>query len=117
MKVYSRYYTLLKLVEERGLGWAQTNEYGSASKSHFLQMRREKLVDYTVGYDKRIIDLIIKGPDINAYFYTITPKGLSLLSKLFPNNEMVEDTCREFIKNVFENDFWIKEFKLRVKGS
>ena len=117
MKIYSRHYTLLKLVEKRGLSWVQTNEFGSASKSHFLQMRREKLVDYTVGYDKRITDLIIRGPDINAYFYTITPKGLNLLLKLFPNNENVKDTCREFINNLFEDDHWIKEFKLRVKRS
>lgn len=117
MKAYERYNTLHRLVDDKSLGWAQTNEYGKAAKGHFLQMRKEGLVDYTYGDDnKRIKDLIIKGPDKNAYFYTITPKGLLLLAKLFPESEEVFNAMRDFVEGVLSEDpYWIKEFEYRNK--
>lgn len=114
-----RHETLLRLVEEKGLGWAQTNEYGKAAKAHFLQMRREGLVNYTSGDDNsRIRDLIIRGPDKNAYFYTVTVKGLMFLSKEYEDNESVHDAMRELAKGILSEDsYWISEFKLRSKKS
>lgn len=114
MKFYKRYETLLKLVVTKGLGWAQTNEFGPTGKSHLLHMRREGLVVYESGDRLGKRGLYARGTDLNAYFYTITPKGLNLLLNINPGHEDVLDACESFIRGVFEKDFWIKEYKYRT---
>lgn len=116
MKEYARYKTLLKLVKLRGLGFAQTNDW-EGSKAHFLQMRKEKLVDYENGTDPRVERLNKYRPygtDRNAIFYTITIKGLSLLQQLYPEDDDVRGFSRMLIEGVLERDeFLTKEYKLR----
>lgn len=71
--MYARHKTLLRLVQEYGFGFAQTNEW-EGSKAHFLQMRKEGLVDYKSGTDSRVEKLNKYRPygtDRNALFYTI----------------------------------------------
>ena len=115
MKFYKRYETLLRLVEEKGIGFVQTNEW-DGSKPHFLQMRKEGLVDYESGTSSRVAKINgyrPYGSDRNAYFYTVKIKGINLLLKLDPNNEDVSDVCRKFMSGIFENKYWIDEYKAR----
>ena len=112
----ARYRTLLKLVQNYGFGFAQTNEW-EGSKAHFLQMRKENLVQYESGTTSRVEKLNKYRPygtDRNALFYTVTIKGLSLLQQVVPEDEDVRGFSRMFIEGILEKDnFLIKEYKLR----
>lgn len=83
-----------------------TNQW-SNSKPHFLEMRKEGLVDYTPGNDTRITRFNLYypyGSEINSNWYNITIKGLMLLDELFPDRDEVKETMRQFVTGVFQDD-------------
>lgn len=124
--IYSRYYTLKRLVEEAGLSWVQTNQFGKASKAHFLQMRsKERLVIKAGGDTWRVEKGLGYRPayaDRLAYYYGITFKGLQLVLENWPNCEEAKDAAKKLVKIAFKSnwdsnydkDYWEKELELRA---
>lgn len=96
MKIPVRYETLRKMVYQK---WAQTNEFGSEGKSHFLQMRRVSegnLVRCIEGVripweESRVKDWgkygrTHYGSNMHALYYIITHEGLIKLRELWPDD-------------------------------
>lgn len=116
MKIYSRYYTLKKLVTSYGWGWCQTNWL---EKAHLLEMRREKLVQYEPGTNLRVrrgANFRIAGAGNLANFYTITFKGFELVGKIFPNEPELNKMKLDLFENIFENfsAYWKNEIRHRI---
>jgi hypothetical protein len=106
---YARYETLKKLAEDSGFSFVQTNEFGKAGKSHLLQLRYEKLVNYTgvgmPGY--RLLDkhgITLHYADKLANWYSITFKGLQKLLSIWPDNEVAKDLAQEAFRLAFSTE-------------
>lgn len=113
----ARHETLLRLFDEKGFtGWVQTNEWGKTSKAHFLQMRKEGLVNYMGGdqsYFKKLSGLNPYGPDKNAYFYTITIKGVNKLIELYADNEDLAIGYRNMVKKALTDQNFKDQLEYR----
>lgn len=116
MRPLARHHTLLKLIKNYGWQFAQTNAW-ERRKAHFLQLKKEGLVEYEHGTSSRVAKVNRHrpyGPDRNANFYAISIQGLQLLKRLFPEEDYPKEMLRELITYVLENsDHWIEEFNER----
>lgn len=102
---YARHRTLKEIAEDVGWGFVQTNHYGQNGKAHMLQMRKEGLMNYTVGdYATGLLNkygVRPYGADKLANWYTITWAGLQKLMELWPGEEMWSAMAHDMIKIMF----------------
>ena len=120
--IYARYYTLKELVDDRGLGFASTNDFGKTSKGHLLQMRnKEHLVDYISGQYGNDPALLNRygvrpyGAEKIANWYTVTFEGLQKLMELWPEEKRYHNLAYEMIRLAFNQSktLDIRELNLR----
>ena len=103
---YARHYTLKKIAKDVGWGWVATNDYDKTGKAHLLQMRKEGLVNYTVGdYATGLLNrygVRPYGAQKIGNWYTITFKGLQKLIELWPGDDTWSDMAHYMIKIMFD---------------
>ena len=114
-KVYARDNTLYKIAKDQGWGFIQTNEYGSSSKAHLLEMRRGSLdyVKYGQWNNKQVRQYIQASySDKLAYWYCLSFKGSVRLLEMFPNSNFDEMKSALFNKIFYNPDKDFINFRL-----
>ena len=115
-KIYARDNTLYNLARDVGWGFCTTNAYGSAGKSHLLEMRSGQRGGpwvKNVGYSHPEViksGLRASYSDKLAFYYCITFKGFVHLLETFPDTTIFNGLKADIFKRAFSGESKDKDF-------